>query len=215
MADCPFPKEVTARYNIAPPGPAWSLRYHPHCGHQEWTPLIWGLVPSWHKAGREIRPAINARIESAADKPTFRGPMRHHRCLIPATGFYEWSGKQPYYFHDQENRILALAALYDCWLSPDGSEVETFCLLTTRANSVMRPIHHRMPVIIAPEDYEAWLDPSDQRASHLTKRLNPDPASRLIAHPVSPAVNTATQDDPCLIEPVKSTPRQATLFDER
>ena len=123
----------------------------------------WGLIPPWVKDPREFSTLINARAEGATTKPSFRGAMRHKRCLIPADGFYEWSGGQ----EGAGARIssaaatagpMALAGLYENWLGADGSEIETMAILTVPANGTIARVHDRMPAILAPEDFDAWLD---------------------------------------------------------
>lgn len=145
--------------------------------------LHWGLVPHWAKETR-LHP-INARAESVADKPFFRSAFRNRRCLIPANGFYEWKqekqGKQPYYFTRKHTALMAFAGIWDEWQGND-TRMETCAIITTTANAVMQPVHNRMPVILDPDDYAAWLQEGDRallRPYH----------GELIAYPVSTAVN--------------------------
>jgi putative SOS response-associated peptidase YedK len=132
---------------------------------RELVPLRWGLIPSWSK-GAKFAP-INARSETAADKPTFRHAMRKRRCLIPADGFYEWmrqgKAKQPFCFRLNEDRPFAFAGLWERWEGPKGL-VETCCILTTEANELVRPAHDRMPVMLERPYFEQWLDTTEQDA---------------------------------------------------
>ncbi len=214
--------QFKARYNIAPGQPVAAIREDRNRGGRECAVLTWGLVPFWAKDPGIAFQLINARSETAAGKPAFRGPMRHKRCLIPADGFYEWkdlgSGrKQPYYVRPADGGLLALAGLWEHWGSPDGSEIESCSILTTAANDWMQPLHHRMPVLIAPADYERWLDTSRERASDVADLLKPPPEDALVRHPVSETVNSARNDGPELIAetaPPPTKPQQGSLFGE-
>lgn len=191
-------------YNVAPTQPSPVCRLSPSGAGRELDVLQWGLVPSWSTdASRGI---INARCETAADKPSFRSAYAKRRCLVPVSGFYEWqkvegsTRKQPWYFECSNGAPLAFAGLWECWRG-DGSSppLETFCILTTRANELMRPIHDRMPVIIRPESFGRWLEPG-AAADDL---LGPIESSELAAWPVGTRVNNPTVDDPSLIEAVE------------
>jgi putative SOS response-associated peptidase YedK len=126
-------------------------------GRPEVGLAVWGLVPSWLKDSSGKARPINARSETVAEKPFFRGPWRHHRCLLPADGFYEWRQKQPYWIRRQDGGLFWLAGLWDRWLAPDGSELDTCCILTTTPDALLRPIHDRMPVLIPDGLEEPWL----------------------------------------------------------
>jgi putative SOS response-associated peptidase YedK len=190
----------TPRYNIAPGQamPALCLGVGPGL---EWRPLVWGLVPSWakEKEGRKPRPLVNARAETAPALPSFRGPFRRRRCLVPADGFFEWKaragGKQPYLFRLRSGGGFALAGLWDEWRGVEG-----FCLLTTGPNELVRPVHDRMPVILVGEVLTSWLDPT-RHAEDLGPLLAPFPAGEMAAVPVSPRVNSPRNDDPGCVEP--------------
>jgi len=189
-----------------------AIRSNPHHGAREAAVLTWGLVPPWADDPSIAYRMINARRETAAQKPAFRHAMRRRRCLIPADGFYEWrrngSGpKQPYYFRAPGGeRLLAFAGLWEHWDSPDGSEIESCCLLTTEANELMAPIHNRMPVLIAPRDYARWLDPANEKPHTLQELFAPPPTDTLEHWPVSPAVNFAENDSPELLTPTTAHP---------
>ncbi|MBK7702247.1 MAG: SOS response-associated peptidase [bacterium] len=171
--------------------------------------LNWGLVPRWSRGPADgIRP-INARAETAADKPAFRDAFQRRRCLIPADGFYEWQRqggrKQPWLFRLKDEPGFAMAGLWETWTPPAGSPLHTCALLTTDANDLMRPIHDRMPVILHRADFEAWLTAAPEAAPALHDLLRPYPADQMTAWPVSPLVNAPSNDGPQLAEPYEPT----------
>jgi putative SOS response-associated peptidase YedK len=197
--DEPLPALVP-RYNIAPTQPLLAVRQEP--GGRVARPVRWGLVrPS---EGRPAKPMINLQAESAA-KGALRSLLRDHRCLVPMTGFYEWrrSGKhsQPYNVHRRDGKVFAVAGLF----SPkgSGSAEDTCVLLTTRANPVVEPIHARMPLIVDPASYAAWLESSPEEAGGLLRGVGALPEEALEAYPVSPIVNAASADDPRCLAPAK------------
>jgi putative SOS response-associated peptidase YedK len=167
--------------------------------------LRWGLVPSWADDPSIGNRLINARAETAASKPAFRAAMRQRRCLVVADGFYEWqrTGKQkiPHMVRMRDDRPFGFAGLWETWEGPNHSAVESCTLLTTEANQVVRPIHDRMPVIIAPSDYERWLDPTVTNAEKIAPLLRPYPSNEMTAYTVSPLVNSPTNDDARCVEP--------------
>jgi putative SOS response-associated peptidase YedK len=193
----------TPRYNIAPTQEV-PVIVAPE-GRLEGRTLRWGLVPSWAKDPSIGNRMINARSETAAEKPSFRGPFRRSRCLIPADGFYEWrkeeAGKVPFWIHMEDQGPFTMAGLWDRWRDPHGASLETFTILTTEPNELLRPIHDRMPVILGPEDRRAWLDP---RASieGLKALLRPHPAGPMAVREVSTRVNSPTNDDRACIQAV-------------
>lgn len=153
-----------ARYNIAPTQPVLIVR-QTQSGERELILVRWGLIPSWVKHPRDYSTLLNARSETAAEKPSFRGPLRHRRCLVPADGYYEWTGqpgaKQPHLIRPRRDScepLMAMAGIWDHWLGADGSELETMAILTVAANATTAVVHDRMPVILPPEDFDAWLD---------------------------------------------------------
>ncbi len=191
------------RYNIAPTQEVAAVRATE--GGRELAMLRWGLVPSWAKDPSIGARMINARAETAAEKPAFRTALRQRRCLIPADGFYEWQaregGKQPFHIRLADGGLFALAGLYEHWKAPDGSWLSTCTILTTEANELMRPLHDRMPVIIAPEHYALWLAPGLRDVGPLQELLAPFPADQMAATPVSKAVNRVANDGPELLAP--------------
>jgi putative SOS response-associated peptidase YedK len=165
----------------------------------------WGLVPSWARDPALGGRLANARAETVAEKPSFRGPFRRSRCIIPATAFYEWQArpgqaKQPYCIRAAEGILLAFAGLRSRWEGPDGA-LDTCTIITTSANGVMAPIHDRMPVILAAGDYAAWLDP-DAAPARLQALLRPCPEAFLQAYPVGPRVGNARTEGPELMAPL-------------
>lgn len=190
------------RYNIAPGGPVLAIRQPSRDGKREAVFLRWGLVPSWAKDPAIGHRLVNARAETAGEKPAFRGAFRYRRCLLPADGFYEWTGgrgKRPFHFRMRDGRSFAIAGLWDRWEAPDGSFAETCTILTTAANVLVAPVHDRMPVILPPDAYGRWLDPDarDVPASLLV----PFPDDAMTAWPVSPLVNDPRADAPQCIDP--------------
>jgi putative SOS response-associated peptidase YedK len=167
--------------------------------------MRWGLIPSWAKEASIGDKMINARGETVAEKPSFRGPFQRSRCLVPASGFYEWQktagGKVPHFVHLADEDLFAMAGLYDTWTDPAGEEVKSYTIITTTANAMMAPIHQRMPVILGREDEEVWLDP-ETPAEVLQTLLRPF-NGKMDAYPVSKRVNRPDHDDPSLIEPVE------------
>lgn len=150
----------------------------------------WGLIPSWSK---EI-PAyalINVRAETITEKPSFRGGLQRRRCLVPANGFYEWrqSDKQPFFIHAANDDLIYLAGIYDAWYGPDGSYVPSLGIVTTEANSAMRELHQRMPVLLSGDERLDWLEHANTDPAHYLSLLRPAPDDNLVIYPVSKFVN--------------------------
>jgi putative SOS response-associated peptidase YedK len=200
---------LAPRYNIAPTQPVAAVRIAPHSPHdqqrRELALLHWGLIPTWAKDPSIGARLINARSETAAEKPSFRSAFKYRRCLVPADGFYEWQKvdgqKQPYFIRLHEEGPLAIAGLWEHWQSPDGSEIESVTLLTTAANDMVRPLHDRMPVIIAPADYALWLDTAVQKPDQIQRLLRPYPGA-MLAYPVNPLVNNPRNDTAACLQPL-------------
>lgn len=192
-------------YNIAPSRDVAAVRIAPEGpARRELALLRWGLIPSWAKEPAIGNRMINARVETAPDKPAFRSAFRRRRCLVPADGFYEWrktgARKQPYYVRMADGKPFAFAGLWERWEGPDG-EVASCTLLTTGPNDLLAPIHDRMPVILSPDDYGLWLDLEVRDPAALLSFLGPYPPDAMIAFPVRPLVNNPAADDPRCIEP--------------
>ncbi len=200
----------TPRFNVAPTQTVAAVRIAPEGGNmqRELVWLRWGLIPSWAKDPAIGNRMINARSETAAEKPSFRTAMRRRRCLIAADGFYEWQRtggrKQPYFIRMKDDRPFAFAGLWESWTSPDGSEVFSCTILTTGPNELMRPIHDRMPVILAREDYDRWLDPAVERGEAVKPLLQPFPPGLMEAVPIGTYVNRPTNEGPECIEPAEA-----------
>lgn len=200
--------EYPPRYNIAPTQPVAIIRLNARA-ERELALVRWGLIPSWVKDPREFATLINARSETAADKPSFRGPMRHRRCLIPCDGFYEWVGqpgaKRPHLIRPRKGGPLAMAGLWEHWLGPDGSELETMAILTVAANATVTALHDRMPVIIEPNAFDAWLDCRSGSVNQVVDLLCPAPVDLLEIVEVSARLNNPRNEGPELQEPVRTT----------
>ena len=197
----------SSQFNIAPSQPVAVVRLDPQQTppRRELAWLRWGLIPSWAKDPAVGNQMINARAETAAEKPAYRTAFRRRRCLVAADGFYEWQRtdkrKQPYFIHMRDDRPFAFASLWEAWEGPDHSFIESCTLLTTEPNELVQPIHNRMPVIVAKEDYERWLDPAVQKPEQLALSLGPYPSEEMTAELVSTYVNSPAHDDPKCIEP--------------
>jgi putative SOS response-associated peptidase YedK len=192
------------RYNVAPTQPVPIVRLAE--GKRQFALVRWGLIPAWVKDPRVFSLLINARGESLADKPAFRNAMRYRRCLFPADGFYEWrragERKTPYYVRLKSGGPMAFAGLWESWMGPNGEELETAAIVTTRANRALASIHDRMPVIVEPEAFDFWLDSRKVDATTAAALIAPAREGVLDVYEVSPAVNRAENDIPALIEPV-------------
>jgi putative SOS response-associated peptidase YedK len=211
--------EFEPRYNIAPSQAVSAIIQ----GRQEAQRLLkqmrWGLIPFWAKDISIGMKLINARSETAAAKPAFRDAFSHKRCLIPASGFYEWQKqgkqKQPYFIRLSEEEAFAMAGLWQRWEGKDGQVIESCNILTTRANKLVKPIHDRMPVILPAAHHQAWLDTTTTASESLQDLLVPYPAETMTAHPVGKQVNRPAHDSPDCIAPVNledGTPAPPDLF---
>ena len=197
-----YPSSIRPSYNIAPTQEVAAVVEEDE--ERKLELLRWGLIPFWAKDPDIGSRMINARGETVSEKPSFRKAFKARRCLILADGFYEWqkidNGKQPYHVRMKDASPFAFAGLWEIW-NGDGDEVRTCAIITTEANDLMSEIHHRMPVILHPEDYEMWLDPSFEEKEPLSALLKPYPDEAMEAYPVSRRVNRPTNDEPGCIEP--------------
>jgi putative SOS response-associated peptidase YedK len=196
-------EELEPRYNVAPTQTVLAVRAGAS-GKPEGVPLRWGLVPAWAEDPGIGNRLINARSETAAEKPAFRSAFRQRRCLILADGFYEWQklpgGKQPFYFRLREGGPFAFAGLWEHW-ARGGRPIESCTLLTTDANDLVRPLHDRMPVILPRERFARWLDPEFKAVPELEALLRPYPAAAMTGYPVATRVNNPRNEGPLCIEP--------------
>lgn len=174
-------------------------------GNRHLAPLHWGLVPHWAKEMSSGNKLINARSETIHEKPSFRQAIRSRRCIIPASGYFEWAatpgGKVPHYITMRDDSPMSLAGIWETWKAPDGQKLETCSILTTEANSLMASIHDRMPVILHRGEFDRWLDPGDTNPQHLQHLYKPYPAELMQLWPVSTLVNSARNDNPACIRP--------------
>ena len=205
FADYTFPAQFAPRFNIAPSQPILAI---PNDGKHTADFFVWGLIPSWAKDPAIGNRLINARGETLADKPSFRGGFKYKRCLILADGFYEWKTipgqkvKIPHFIFLKNREPFAFAGLWDEWHSPDGGSLRSATIITTEPNELMAAIHNRMPVILPRNAYAQWLDSSPQTPDRLLPLLKPFPAVAMSAHPVSTLVNAPANDRAELVVPV-------------
>jgi putative SOS response-associated peptidase YedK len=208
------PIELSPRYNVAPGQSVLAVRSED--GRRRAAPLRWGLVPGWAPDPSIGFRMINARIETLPERPAFREAFKKRRCLVPADGFYEWAdlggAKQPYHIALPESGPFGFAGLWECWRDPSGEVLESCTLVTAPAAPALVEIHGRMPVIVSPLSYEAWLDPGNASARDLLDRLVAEAPTEFSLHPVSDRVNRAQTDDAACLEPVPEAPRQESLF---
>jgi putative SOS response-associated peptidase YedK len=188
------------RYNIAPTQPVAIVRFDADRQRREFAVVRWGLIPHWAQNASIGNRLINARSETAAEKPAFRYAFRERRCLIPADGFYQWQkqgskkSKQPFLVRRRDGRPFALAGLWEVWHNPDQQAAESCTILTTDGNEAVRPLH-RMPAILQPKDYDLWLDSQVQEPERVQSLLRPYRNEGLELFPVSCRVNNPRNDD--------------------
>ena len=200
----PDEPDFPPRAHVAPGQPIGVVRME-H-GARHFALVRWGFIPSWVKEVKPGKPLINARGETVMEKPSFRNAMRRRRCLVPADGYYEWSGaegrKVPFFVQAADKGLFALAGLWEHWMGTDGSELETAVLMTIAPNAELATIHDRMPVIIAPEDYETWLTGEVEDAARL---IRPAPDGSFVMEPTTIGRAAAPKPPP-------KKPDQMTLF---
>jgi putative SOS response-associated peptidase YedK len=200
-AEGPVPN-IPARYNAAPTQDIAVVRFNPKAGRRSIDPLRWGLVPSWEpdlKGGAKL---INARSETLAQKRSFAKAFQARRCLVPVDGFYEWApDRTPHFVRRLDGRPMVFAGLWEGWKDPQSEEwVRTFTIVTADAVERLRPIHHRMPVMLAPEQWPAWLGETPASPAQLQALLAPPADLPIEAYPVSTRVNAVRNDDPTLMD---------------
>lgn len=200
------------RYNIAP---SQQMPVISNRDPGQLSFMKWGLAPSWAKDPKIGYRMINARSETAAEKPSFRRAFKRRRCLIPADGYFEWAKqgkkKRPMYITHAERDLFAFAGIWESWKRPDESWLNTCAILTTRANEKIEPIHHRMTVILEPEDYELWLAPRELSPDEWLPLMAGPTPDQLQFHEVSTQVNKPANDNPMVIMPVDSSQQQHLL----
>jgi putative SOS response-associated peptidase YedK len=205
--------ELKARFNVAPGQSIATVSVAGEARRSVLSLRRWGLVPSWAKDPKIGNRLINARSETAAEKPSFRTALRRRRCLVPADGFYEWAGakgsKQPYWIGLGGRALFAFAGLWERWTDPEGQRIESCTLLTTAAAENLRELHARMPVIVDPVDYAHWMDPDVVDPDLVSPVLDRNLGGALDFHPISTHVNDVRHDDPRCLEAIAG---QSGLF---
>lgn len=203
----PLPPDFQPRYNIAPTQEIWIIR-QTATGGRHLSSVRWGLVPHWAKDLAIGNRMINARCETVHEKPAFRIAIRARRCIIPASGFFEWdhSGKAriPHYITMKDSSPLAFAGIWDSWKSPEGEAVESCSILTTTSNTLVATLHDRMPVILHPTEFDLWLDRSMNNPESLKRLYQPYPADLMQEWEVSPLVNKPSIETPATIVPLQA-----------
>jgi putative SOS response-associated peptidase YedK len=198
--------QIEPQYNIYPTQMVGTILHNIEKNERQFRKLRWGLIPSWAKDINIGSKMINARAESVAEKPSFRAAFKRRRCLIIVDGFYEWqmqgNKKQPYYIRMEDGRPFAFAGLWEHWESPGGEKIYSCTIVTTEPNELMKSIHERMPVIIAPEDYHIWLDTQGQDSESIKQLLRPYSAKEMIAYPVGSLVNNPRYNHADCLMPV-------------
>jgi putative SOS response-associated peptidase YedK len=198
------PEDLQPRYNVAPQQHVPVIGRNAE-GEDRFALLRWGLVPGWAKSPRDAKSTINARAETLLDRPSFREPFLHRRCLVVADGFYEWSRtggtKQPWLFRLANGRPFAFAGLWDSWQDEKGDRLFSCAIVTTRANGVVAPVHDRMPVILDRDARTSWLDPATDTGT-LRRMLAPIDDALLTGFTVSTTVNSVANDSTGCIEPL-------------
>ncbi len=204
----PSDSSWTSRYNIAPNSLIPAVRASSQSAHPKTVVMRWGLVPSWAKTAEGGAQLVNARAETVASKPAFRDAVRHRRCVIPASGFYEWEHRgrvrQPWLFRWHDSRPFGIAGLWERWRAGDGSSLETCAMITTDANAAMRPFHDRMPVLLAPDQFTSWLDSRVTEPDELAQMLRPAPNETLSAMAVSRFVSNVRHEGPACLAPAEA-----------
>jgi putative SOS response-associated peptidase YedK len=199
------------RHNIAPTQPIPVVMLEN--GTRHFRLMRWGLLPAWVKEPAKFTLLINARAETVLEKPAFRNAMRRRRCLIPADGYYEWQAtegrKRPTFIHRRDGSPIGLAGLSETWIGPNGEELDTVAIVTAAASADLAVLHHRVPVTIAPEDFERWLDCGGHDAETAVRLLAAPAVGEFVWYEVSTRVNRVANDDAQLILPITREQREA------
>jgi len=191
---------IAPSWNVAPTDPLPVVRYDVKAGERSLDVMRWGLVPFWAKDIKVGSANINAKAEGIEGKPAFREAFQRRRCLVPVDNFYEW--KQPYAVALADRGPMALAGLWENWRSPAGEWVRSFAIVTTAPNELCAELHDRMPVVLKPTNWPAWLGEEPADAVRLKALLAPYPAEEMTCWPVSARVGNVKNNDPSLIEPI-------------
>lgn len=200
-------EDWTPRYNIAPTQTVPVIRQHPKEPVRVLSLMKWGLIPGWAKDSSVATSMINARSETAHERPAFRDALKYRRCLIPADGFYEWAKtarvRQPFCFEVKDGELFAFAGIWEGWKNAEGQWIRTCSILTTNPNAVTSAVHDRMPVILHQDNYDLWLDPGVQNVAAISDLLKPYDARLMRCYPVSSRVNHVANDDEKWSSPVE------------
>lgn len=207
------PAKYLSRYNIAPGSTIVAVRPKTRHAGREAVALRWGLTPAWSQSDEAESRLTNARAETLGLKPSFRDAARSRRCVIPASGFYEWQvvgrERRPWLFRLKDESPFGLAGIWERWTAPDGTPVESCAIITSQPNEVMRPIHHRMPVILGPQQFDSWLDPRRTDICEFAEMLQPASAKTMAALAVSSYVSNVQHEGPeCLALRKPDAPEQ-------
>ncbi len=194
------------RYNIAPTDPHWIVRMQYE--EREILPAKWGLVNAWARDAKRAAKQINARAETIATNAAFREAFSKRRCVVPADGFFEWTGagttRQPIWFHRPDGKLLLFAGLYESWPATPDSWQRTFTIITTTPNDGVSAVHDRMPAILSGDDVDYWLDPREEDAEALQALLAPAPDDVLAKRSVAQRANSVKNDDPACLDPAEA-----------
>jgi putative SOS response-associated peptidase YedK len=197
---------IAPSWNVAPTDPLPVVRYDERAQQRSLDVMRWSLIPYWAKDIKIGFSTINARAEEVDTKPAFREAFERRRCLVPLDNFYEWkktgTGKQPYAIALADRRLMAMAGLWETWRSPQGETIRSFTIVTTVPNELCAELHNRMPVVLKPEVWPAWLSEEPATVPQLKSLLVPYPSAEMICWPVSQRVGNVKNNDPSLIEPV-------------
>ena len=199
------------RFNISPTQPIPVVIIEN--GVRHFRLMRWGLLPAWVKDPRTFTLLINARSETIREKPAFKNAIRRRRCLIPADGYYEWQvrddRKRPYFIHRRDGAPIGLAGLAETWIGPNGEELDTVAIVTAPASADLAELHHRVPVTIAPGDFDRWLDCRGDNTDAAMLLLTAPEEGEFVWHEVSTRVNYAANDDAQLVLPITDEERAA------
>jgi putative SOS response-associated peptidase YedK len=199
------------QHNIAPTQPVPVVIFEN--GFRHFHLMRWGLIPAWVKDPRKFALLINARAETVLEKPAFKNAIRRRRCLIPADGYYEWQvfegRKRPYFIHRRDGQPIGLAALAETWIGPNGEELDTVAIVTAPASADLAVLHHRVPVTIAPGDFDGWLDCRGDETEAAMALLTAPEEGEFAWHEISTRVNRVANDDAQLILPITAEQREA------